>query len=313
MSGPEASKTTTYEDPIGQSHGLTPEPLPSKHSLGDSALAYARRGWPVFPVHGIVGGRCSCRRECSSLGKHPLLRRGLREATTDQRVIKEWWAHWPFANIAVATGDVVVIDIDLPRGLTSLSLTPDLPRTLTSLTGGGGVHLFYSANRELRNHASRLPGLHHDLPGIDLRATGGYVVVPPSNHISGARYEWLDERTPIAPAPDWLREPLRAEPCLAAPATRATESTPYGLAALRSEIDILLRTPVGRRNDQLNRSAFALGQLVAGGELAETPTRMALGAAAQRIGLEAREIHTTTNSGFDSGRHEPRRGAISHT
>ena len=50
----------------------------------DAALAYARRGWRVFPLHGIVRGTCTCGHpDCSSPGKHPLVRRGLYEATTD--------------------------------------------------------------------------------------------------------------------------------------------------------------------------------------------------------------------------------------
>lgn len=269
--------------------------------LLEAALAYARRGWPVFPVHGIVDGRCTCRRDCSSPGKHPLVRRGLHEATTHDRALKEWWARWPFANVALATSDVVVIDIDVPQGIDSLGALPELPQTLASLTGGGGVHFFYASKRELRNHVGRLPGIHRDLPGVDVRGRGGYVVVPPSTHTSGTRYEWLDSSVSIAPAPEWLREAPRPEPGWVGPAVPATESTPYGLAALRSEIDILLRTPVGRRNHQLNRSAFALGQLIAARELTEPPARESLIQAALRNGLRPREARRTTGSGLAAG------------
>jgi hypothetical protein len=37
-----------------------------------SALDYARRGWPVFPLHHPVNGHCSCgKSDCSNIGKHP--------------------------------------------------------------------------------------------------------------------------------------------------------------------------------------------------------------------------------------------------
>lgn len=273
--------------------------------LLEAALAYAVRGWRVFPVHGIVDGRCSCQRDCSSPGKHPLVRRGLHEGTTDRRVIEEWLARWRFANIAISTGELVVIDIDLPSALVSLdALIGKLPRTLTTLTGGGGVHLYFRG-RNLRNHAGYLPGLG-ELSGIDLRATGGYVVAPPSLHISGNRYEWLDESVPTAAAPAWLRQRERPEPVEVPLGTASTESSPYGLAALRSEIEILLRTPVGRRNNQLNRSAFAIAQLVAGGELMGSPTRSALMAAALDVGLYDIESCRTIASAFEAGLRQPR-------
>jgi len=58
-------------------------------SLRESALSYAMRGWRVFPLHGFVNGACTCgRSSCSSPGKHPLVRRGLYEATTDMAPAK---------------------------------------------------------------------------------------------------------------------------------------------------------------------------------------------------------------------------------
>ncbi len=58
----------------------------------DAALAYARRGWPVLPVHSAEdGGRCTCEkgRECDSPGKHPRTRHGVKDATTDEGQIKK--------------------------------------------------------------------------------------------------------------------------------------------------------------------------------------------------------------------------------
>ena len=280
-----------------------------------TALAYAERGWRVFPLHGIVNGVCTCGRpDCGSAGKHPLVRRGLYEATTDARVIKEWWRGWRSANIGVATGaesGIVVIDIDLPAAYDSLGTVIELaaPLTLTGLTGGGGVHLVYaSVDTGLGNSAGRLPGVGDDLPGIDLRGNGGYVVAPPSLHRSGARYAWLDADRAIAPAPEWLKQPERTYVALddVATATFEGDGTPYGLAVLRDELDRLQAAQVGTRNHELNRAAFVLAQLVAGGELLETAARASLLSVASGIGLDEPESRQTIDSAFAAGLQNPR-------
>ena len=319
--------------------------------LGAAALAYAERGWRVFPLHGIVNGVCTCgRTNCGSAGKHPLVRRGLYEATMDTRVIKEWWRRWRSANIGLATGadsGIVVIDIDLPAALASLGKLIDLgvPRTLTGLTGGGGLHLVcLSEDAELGNSAGRLPGVDNDLPGIDLRANGGYIVAPPSVHASGQGYTWLDlgspeevqdpdhgresdedrdgphkdlhpsrhaftiPGTPIAPAPPWLKQPERTYVALddVAGATFEGDGSPYGLAVLRDELDWLRAAQVGTRNHELNRAAFVLAQLVAGGELLESAARASLLSVALGIGLDEPESRQTIDSAFAAGLQKPR-------
>lgn len=87
-----------------------------------------------------------------------------------------------------ARSGLVVIDVDPARGgeesLARLqSLMGSLPRTLTARTGGGGLHLYYRhPGVELCNTAGRLPGVAEELPGVDLRGDGGYVVAAPSRH-----------------------------------------------------------------------------------------------------------------------------------
>ena len=90
-----------------------------------TALALAKRGWPVFPLHNPTRrGCCSCGKPtCGSPGKHPRTRNGFKAATTDPNRIRDWWKQWPHANIGLATGErsgLVVLDIDGTRGLESL-------------------------------------------------------------------------------------------------------------------------------------------------------------------------------------------------
>ena len=73
--------------------------------LHRQASEYARRGWRVFPVWPIRGGRCACGRDCgNSAGKHPMIRDWDEKATTDQQLIGQWWTINPDANIGIATG-----------------------------------------------------------------------------------------------------------------------------------------------------------------------------------------------------------------
>jgi hypothetical protein len=158
-----------------------------------AALAYARRGVPVFP--------------CSPGGKAPLTAGGFWDAATDPARVKAWWSRSSRANVGVPTGrrsGLLVLDVDPDDGglesLASLERRDGpLPRTARARTGGGGLHVYfrYSASGlgvEVRNSASWLGA------GLDVRGEGGYVVVPPS--VTAAPYEWLD-RSPLA-EPGWL-------------------------------------------------------------------------------------------------------------
>lgn len=280
------------------------------------ALEYARRGWRVFPVHGIHAGRCTCgRRDCSSPGKHPLARRGVRHATDAPDVIRGWWRRWRGANVGVATGRVsgiVVIDVDVPEGGASLQRLQDagfeVPKTLSATTGSGGRHLYLTARDEpLRNAVSSLPGVKGGLRGIDLRADGGYVLAPPSLHVAGRRYVWDDATAVPAVVPEWLRQPPRpAVVSAVVPATFSGDGSAYGLAVLSRELDRLRAARKGARNHTLNRAAFAVARVVAGGELLESAARSALLSAAAIAGLTEHESQLTIDSAFAAGSRRPR-------
>jgi len=163
------------------------------NNLYKSAIEYAEMGWYVFPVHFVTTKQeCSCgNSDCTSIGKHPIVANGLNEATTDKNIIANWWRKTPYANIGIRTGDVSgfdAIDID-PRHLGDETWEwveaefGKLPETPIAITGGGGTHI-------LITHTEKIHSQNNILNGIDVKANGGYILVEPSNHLSGRNYEW---------------------------------------------------------------------------------------------------------------------------
>jgi len=73
-----------------------------------------------------------------------------------------------------------------------------------------------------------------------------------------------------------------------------------------AELDRLSQAENGTRNGHLNRSAFALGQLVASEALDELETVTGLIEAGQNLGLGLRECERTVASGLRGGMEQPR-------
>jgi hypothetical protein len=148
-----------------------------------------------------------------------------KNATTDLPQLEAWSTQFPACNWGMATGKdsgLFVIDIDGSEGRAALEelarqgLT--LPETLAVTTGrtDGGEHRYYRmpAGVDIRNDQSGRIAGH-----IDVRGTGGFVVVPPSIHASGKRYSFIEPDAPIADAPDWVIKRLtvrQAKPALVA-------------------------------------------------------------------------------------------------
>ncbi|MBL7260593.1 bifunctional DNA primase/polymerase [Paractinoplanes lichenicola] len=268
-----------------------------------AALAYARHGIPVLPVHAPdPRGGCTCDRgvSCERPGKHPHLRHGLNEATTDPRLLEVWWSRWPGANVGLRTGVTMdVADVDSAEGWHGLChlLGGDFPVGPRVRTGGGGWHFWFTP----MGFGNRV----RLLPGLDWRGVGGYVVAPPSRHASGADYRWVHRPSrPLPEGPAALRALIEGPPPLRDNGPIA-HPTRYARAALAAEADRVARAPVGSRNDTLNRAAFALGRFIGAGLLDLTETVRELEAAARFAGLGRAEIRGTLRSGLTAGRHAP--------
>lgn len=280
--------------------------------LASAAVSYAELGWPVFPVE--------------PKGKRPLGRlvpHGLKEATTDVDVVMRWWRSASKANVGLATGHAFdVLDIDSEEAHRALrraiALQPEGAPTIdgpTCDTGGGGWHV-YVQPLGIGNKAGLLG------EKLDWRGAGGYVVAPPSVHPSGKRYTWgagpdgfcWSQEVPLQPLPMWAKELLgigierKPEPL---PERRRQSDTPvgdrYGQRALQLELEAIERAGEGGRNHQLNESAFAIGQLIAGHAITdEFGAIQALKDAGLRAGLTQREVDATVGSGIRSGATKPR-------
>jgi hypothetical protein len=271
-----------------------------------AALAYAAAGVAVMPLFAPdARRRCSCRRgpECNRPGKHPRNRGGLTGASTDPAAIAAWWQLWPDANIGGLTGLAFdVCDVDGPAGIAAVGPLLGACHGEAPLvrTGSGGWHLLFKPTG-LGNRVGFLPQ-------TDWRGVGGYVVLPPSRHVSGGRYTQVryGELPEVPPALLKALAPPAPAAIPAAPRLPVARPAGYGPAALAREAEAIAATSTGGRNHALNRAAFSLGQLIAAGQLTEDQVTEQLASAALEAGLDQAEAARTIASGLRAGQRHPR-------
>lgn len=300
-----------------------------------AALAYASRGWAVFPADGGPA-------EGKDVSKAPIGRlvpRGLKDASADPDTIRRWWRDAPDAMIGFPTGPgpgCFVVDLD-PRDKSCEALWADLEALIgeplgappVCVTQSGGWHLYYRWPEGMPARADAEPGTvignragtRSGLPAnVDVRGDGGYVILPPSVTHLGTVYAWQAGQgkrgLPEAPAAlvDAIlrrgRFAAREERRMDAPAPGVVPDASdrvrrYALAALDRETRTLAGEPKGGRNDALNAAAFRLGQLVGAGALSEAVARGALEAVASSW-PNIRKSRGTIESGLRAGCAAPR-------
>lgn len=162
----------------------------------DAALDAAASGLPVF--------------RCKPGQKQPAFRGWQDEATTDPRMIREMWGDIPY-NIGCSTRGLVVLDVDVKTGRSGdseleclLDLFGDLPATSIAETPSGGTHYYF------HQPEGAAFGNHTPFKGIDIRADGGFTLLPGSV-IAGKPYAWK-VRGDIPPVPNWIEARLKAAP-----------------------------------------------------------------------------------------------------
>ena len=181
-----------------------------------AARALARIGWPVLPV--------------APAGKLPLTAHGVKDASTDDVRIGQWWRKWPDANVAIATGAPGPTVLDVDDLAAAGELVPELERTgAPQVATPRGRHFYFAGQA----------GGTINVGYGELRGRGSYVVCPPSIHPSGREYTWLVE--PNGPLP-------------AAPAKVVGDRKGKG-AGVREPRE---RVPKGERHDYLTDHAVRL-------------------------------------------------------
>lgn len=229
--------------------------------------------------------------------------------------IQSWFSVGAKTNVGIVTGvvsGIVVLDVDGDEGKASLAALGELPSTPTVRTGNG-CHLYFRHPGFSVGNSVRL------MPGLDIRGDGGYVVAPPSVHSNGSPYEWIVslESEELAELPESVVALIQRdgdtteEPSLGDPKWRTElAGTELVSRACRPEVERLLgqlaQAREGKRNDTLNRVAFAFGQISAGGGIDGDWAKETLRSVSQSTGLDGAEINNTIESGFEAGTKKPR-------
>ncbi|MFC8765083.1 bifunctional DNA primase/polymerase [Streptomyces sp. NPDC057193] len=252
---------------------------------------------------------------------------GFHAATTDARLIDAWWTASPKAGIGVACGpaNLVVIDIDahpaevpdrsrllpgihihetvdlagLASGFDTLALLAayrgqpnpaDDTTTLRVRTPSGGLHVWYrnpdpaSAYRCSTGSSPKVALAWQ----VDVRAQGGYIVVP-TTQTSDGRYEPQGSTRLPAPLPDWLKaelartghviqtSPPQRTVVPRVPRRRRAAGARRLLDPLLSAVAHCATAQEGMSfTEKLNRAAYTAGGLVAAGHLDNDTVRSEL-------------------------------------
>src|SRR5918994_7868735 len=158
-----------------------------------AAADYDRSGWCPIPI--------KKRSKQTALGQlAPYLNRG---------ATKEELAAWAWPGVGIVTGGVsgvLVLDVDGPEGEEELQKYGH-PVTPMVRTANGGLHLYFKHPEQHVRTGIRVA------PGLDVKASGGYVVAPPTLGPNGKRYEWIvpREEAELADPPEWLMRLLERQ------------------------------------------------------------------------------------------------------
>ena len=182
--------------------------------MANSVLAqaneYIDQGWSILPV--------------KPSEKRPYMTNWLQYQHTKatKEMADSWFTSLTGAGVGMVTGrisGVVVLDVESYCSIPIDELLRRYPTQMISRTGTGGYHLFYLYPNGVSKIANRV-GVFE---GADIRADGGFIVLPPTRHPNGKLYEWVKkgplgvfpktfldiQSQPKAQGDGWITEALR--------------------------------------------------------------------------------------------------------
>ncbi|MFE2704555.1 MULTISPECIES: bifunctional DNA primase/polymerase [Streptomyces] len=250
----------------------------------------------------------TCTGQCGKAGH------GVHDASADPATVRALFAAAPWAagyGIACGQPPHFLFGLDLDRkdgtdGIANFRALAarydfELPRTATVVTQSGGLHLWLTAQTDVRipNTASLLA------PGVDTRGSGGYLVGPGSLGPKG-RYRFAPGSGPrhIASVPTRLLELLLTS----TQAPERVSQTPSPLGSPQRRLDGLVRAVRATRTARNNCLYWAARRAFAASDIDPEIATADLLAAALETGLsEAEAQHTLASAAKGAARSkEPR-------
>lgn len=252
-----------------------------------AALEVAELGIPVLPT---------------TADGTPMLRNGAYAASTDEATIERWVQHWPGANWAAHTANLLIADADSPQHAPDGN-GPDGRVAWAKLAIGGheptirtptwGEHHWFRLPSGV-SVPSRAGGI---APAVDVISGWGLCIPLPGSETERGRYVTVRPITagmPAAPA-----ELIRL-------ASRRRTQTTHTLGILpqitiEGTLQRLRRAEPGTRNDSLNLAAYLLGRMIASGRAERQDVERLLIETGQALGLGNKETQKTVESGLRAG------------
>lgn len=159
----------------------------------DYAIYYTKeKNFSVIPLIGKIPDASVLPKEPNEKGEMKPTWKPYQKRKPTTGELREWFGNGNKRNIGIVTGSISGIAVVDTDGAEAVQLAKDLELPATPhVKTGRGFHAYYQYKDGIRNFQKR-----DDLPGIDLRGDGGYVVAPPSIHASGAQYAWVEGKPP---------------------------------------------------------------------------------------------------------------------